>query len=75
MVLALHGVAGGWDELLIALVGFGVMWFAVKLASRKRADDEEEGEGEEQELAAADAPAAVAEEPRDAAQPPAAKLG
>ncbi len=35
MTLLLHGEAGGWDELLIALVAFGVLWLAVKLAGRK----------------------------------------
>jgi hypothetical protein len=44
MILLLHGAAGGWDELLIAAVAFGVLWFAVKLAGRKPAqpDDEED---------------------------------
>ena len=44
MTLLLHGEAGGWDELLIALVAFGVMWIAVKLAGRKSAADDEEPE-------------------------------
>jgi hypothetical protein len=42
MILVFHGAAGGWDELLIALVAFGVMWFAVKLAGRKPAGDSDE---------------------------------
>jgi hypothetical protein len=42
MTLLLHGEAGGWDELAIALVAFGVMWIAVKLAGRKPAPDDEE---------------------------------
>lgn len=42
MLVLLHGVAGGWDELLIALVAFAVLWVAVKLAGRKAADDEDE---------------------------------
>lgn len=42
MILAIHGVAGGWDELAIALVAFGVMWVAVKLAGRKAQDDDED---------------------------------
>jgi hypothetical protein len=46
-LVILHGVAGGWDELLIALVAFGVMWIAVKLASRKRVDDDEDDEVDE----------------------------
>lgn len=45
MGFALHGVAGGWDELLIAVVAFGVMWIAVKLAGRRPAkDDADEAE-------------------------------
>ena len=47
MVLAFHGEAGGWDELLIALVAFGVLWVAVKLAGRKSAAQDEEDEHDE----------------------------
>jgi hypothetical protein len=48
MILAIHGVAGGWDELAIAVVAFGVMWVAVKLAGRKaQDDDDEEHDGED----------------------------
>jgi len=60
------GEAGGWDELLIALVAFGVLWIAVKLAGRKpAAEDENEDE------------AAVDEggEHHDPVPPPAQKLG
>lgn len=39
MVL-LHGATGGWDELLIAVAAFAVLWLAVKLAGRKPASDE-----------------------------------
>ena len=46
-----HGVAGGWDELLIAIVAFGVLWLAVKLAGRKSADDDEDDDLDEVELA------------------------
>jgi len=42
MILFLHGAAGGWDELIIAVVAFGVLWFAVKLAGRRPAQDEVE---------------------------------
>ncbi len=61
MILLLHGQAGGWDELLIAVVAFGVLWIAVKLAGRKPAaeDDTEENGGEHQ----------------DPVPPPAQKLG
>jgi hypothetical protein len=64
MTLLLHGETGGWDELVIALVAFGVLWVAVKLAGRKAADAEVD------EDAAVDADDAHA----DPAQPPATKL-
>lgn len=68
MVLLFHGAAGGWDELLIALVAFGVLWIAVKVAGRKsgNADDEDE----EQEEALETRP-----EETDVAKPPATRLG
>jgi hypothetical protein len=40
MFFLLHGAAGGWDELIIAVVAFVVLWIAVKLAGRKPADDQ-----------------------------------
>jgi hypothetical protein len=46
MVVLLHGVAGGWDELAIAVAALAVLWVAVKLAGRKSADDEDEEEDE-----------------------------
>jgi hypothetical protein len=42
MVVLLHGLAGGWDELAVAAVALGVLWVAVKLAGRKSASDEDE---------------------------------
>jgi hypothetical protein len=42
MVLLAHGAVGGWDELAVAVVGFVVLWVAVKLAGRKPAT----GDGE-----------------------------
>jgi len=42
MVVLLHGAAGGWDELAIAVVAFAVLWIAVKLAGRKQATDQDE---------------------------------
>ena len=61
MILLLHGEAGGWDELIIAVVAFGVLWIAVKLAGRKpAAEDENEDNGGEQ---------------KDPVPPPAQKLG
>jgi hypothetical protein len=44
MVVVLHGVAGGWDEVAIAVAAFVVLWIAVKLAGRKPANDEDEEE-------------------------------
>jgi hypothetical protein len=64
MTLLLHGEAGGWDELLIALVAFAVLWIAVKLAGRKPADDDEE----------ADAAVDADDGRTDPSKPPAAKL-
>jgi hypothetical protein len=42
MVVLLHGAAGGWDELAIAVAAFVVLWIAVKLAGRKPAGDDDE---------------------------------
>jgi hypothetical protein len=42
MVVLLHGAAGGWDELAIAVAAFVVLWIAVKLAGRKPAGEDEE---------------------------------
>jgi type III secretory pathway component EscV len=63
MLIVLHGVAGGFDELIIAVVAVGVLWLAVKLAGRKSADDDED-ENEEAEA-----------EQTEAARPPATPLG
>jgi hypothetical protein len=52
LILLLHGLAGGFDELIIAVVAIGVLWLAVKLAGRKPAEAEQEEE--EQEVAAAE---------------------
>ena len=41
MLGLLHGEAGGWDELAIAVAAFGVLWLAVKLAGRKPAAEDE----------------------------------
>ena len=59
MTLFLHGETGGWDELLIAVVAFGVLWIAVKLAGRKPAADDEalvENDGEQQDPVPPSAP-------------------
>lgn len=46
MVVLLHGAAGGWDELAIAVAALAVLWVAVKLAGRKSANDDDEDEDE-----------------------------
>jgi hypothetical protein len=68
MAWLLHGEAGGWDELAIAVVAFGVMWIAVKLAGRKPVAEDEDAD----EAAVAND---VAGEPQDPVPPPATKLG
>lgn len=65
MVLLLHGETGGWDELLIAVAAFVVLWVAVKLAGRKSAD----GEAEDEKAASVEA----AGEASDAAPPTTAR--
>jgi hypothetical protein len=42
MLLLLHGVAGGWDELAIAVAALAVLWVAVKLAGRKSGNGEDD---------------------------------
>ena len=44
MLAALHGAAGGWDELAIAAAALIVLWVAVKLAGRKAVTDDEDDE-------------------------------
>jgi hypothetical protein len=61
MLGMLHGVAGGWDELAIAVAALAVLWVAVKLAGRKSANDEDEDEDAEA------APALTESEAQDAA--------
>ncbi len=38
-VIFLHGEGGYLDELLVVVVGFAVLWAAVKLAGRNAQDD------------------------------------
>jgi hypothetical protein len=47
LALLAHGELGGWDELVIVVVGFVVLWVAVKLAGRKPATREEADEAKE----------------------------
>jgi hypothetical protein len=56
MVVLLHGVAGGWDELAIAVAAFLVLWIAVKLAGRKPAGEDDDGELSVEELRTAPEP-------------------
>ncbi|MBV8717397.1 MAG: hypothetical protein JO020_16970 [Chloroflexi bacterium] len=42
MVVLLHGAAGGWDELAIAVAALAVLWVAVKLAGRKGGNDDDD---------------------------------
>ncbi len=49
LILAFHGVAGGLDELVIAIVAIGVLWLAVKLAGKKPASEEDENAATEVE--------------------------
>jgi len=42
MLLLLHGDAGSWDEIAIAVAAFVVLWVAVKLAGRKSGDDDDD---------------------------------
>ena len=65
MLILLHGVAGGWDELIIAVVALGVLWLAVKLAGRKPAAEDDEADGTE---------STESEQPASA-RPPATPLG
>lgn len=44
LIQLFHGLAGGWDELIIAVAAIGILWVAVKLAGRKSADDDDEQE-------------------------------
>jgi hypothetical protein len=48
MVVLLHGAAGGWDELAVAVAALVVLWVAFKLAGRKPAADPDEDDGTEQ---------------------------
>lgn len=65
MVAALHGVAGGWDEVAIAVAAFVLLWIAVKVAGRKSANDDKDDEANE-ELATEDVH--VAAEPEEQAR-------
>jgi hypothetical protein len=70
VVVLLHGAAGGWDELAIAVVALAVLWVAVKLAGRKPATDHDDDAVESGETATAE----VQQEQPDAKRPTVSKL-
>ena len=76
MILALHGVAGGWDEILIAVGAFAVLWIAVKLAGRKPADGDEDADEPLEGVESVEASGTRDGSPERAAptKPPATKL-
>ena len=42
MIILFAHAGGGWDELLLAVIAFGVLWVAVRLASRKSLSEDDE---------------------------------
>jgi hypothetical protein len=69
MLLLLHGAAGPWDEVVVAVIAFGVLWVAVKLAGRKPAGDDDDV-ADEPDVAAEPGPHDdLAEELEDPAHP------
>lgn len=68
MVVLLHGAAGGWDELAIAVAALAVLWVAVKLAGRKGKDDDVEDDVEEVDEEVPETSATPAEQAPDPAQ-------
>jgi hypothetical protein len=71
MLGLLHGEAGAWDELAIAVAALAVLWIAVKLAGRKSTGDDEADEDAEAESQ----PASDHEEQPDTAHSSPTKLG
>jgi hypothetical protein len=67
-LLLLHGETGGWDEVVIAVAAFGVLWIAVKLAGCKPAAEDQDDDVNQP-------PLKEDKEHQDPAHPPAAKLG
>ena len=58
MVVLLHGAAGGWDEVAIAVAAFAVLWVAIKLAGRKPASDEDDPDDEAEQAESPTEPSA-----------------
>lgn len=76
VLLVFHGQAGGWDELLIALVALAVLWVAVKIAGRKSVGDDDEPEIPEVDADSAPPEAASAPAPTaESVPPPVGKRG
>lgn len=46
VLLVLHGEAGGWDELIIAVVALAVLWIAVKIAGRQSVSEDDVADAE-----------------------------
>jgi hypothetical protein len=44
-VLLLHGVTGGWDELIVLAAGIVLAIFVVKWTSRSARDEDDEEDG------------------------------
>jgi hypothetical protein len=59
MVLLAHGALGGWDELAVVVIGFVVLWVAVKLAGRKPAATNEAAPSDDLADAAVEEPETV----------------
>jgi hypothetical protein len=59
MLLLAHGALGGWDELAVVVVGFVVLWVAVKLAGRKPAAADDAAPADDVDKASVEEPASV----------------
>jgi hypothetical protein len=73
MLLFVHGAAGGLDELAVGVVAFAVLWFAVKLAGRKPAGEDDAEHKEE--ATPAEVGAAADEEQTEPAPASSTKFG
>ena len=75
MAVLLHGAFGGWDELVIALVAFGVLWVAVKIAGRKAADADADEAADDAELEPGLSTTRTTTEEASDVAPPASRVG
>jgi hypothetical protein len=62
-MLILHGEGGYLDELVIVVIGFAVLWVAVRLSGRRSADADEETEEDTPEALAVGHPQSHDEPP------------